>query len=61
MAEFCLDCWNKLNGTHYTERDVILESDLCEGCGEIKDCIVVFREYPKWSLKDIFRQWKKKK
>jgi len=43
MAEFCLECYNELNGTHFTEKDVILEEDLCEGCGEYKPTIVVFR------------------
>ena len=42
MAEFCLDCWNRLNGTHYTEDDVTTEPDLCEGCGQIKPVIVTF-------------------
>lgn len=38
MAEFCLDCWNRLNKEALTERDVILsrEYDLCEGCGEVR-------------------------
>ena len=41
MAEFCLDCWNKLNQKKLTERDVVLsrDYDLCEGCGEF--CRVV--------------------
>lgn len=39
MAEFCLECYNKLNGTNYTEDEVITEEDLCEGCGEIKPCV----------------------
>ena len=43
MAEFCLDCFNKLNGTHYTKGDVIEAYDLCEGCAEYKMCIVRFR------------------
>lgn len=46
VAEFCLDCWNELNGTHYTEREMVVdheEFDLCEGCGEWKPCIVVER------------------
>lgn len=36
MAEFCLDCWNKLNDTKLEERDVVLstpEQELCEHCG----------------------------
>ena len=46
MAEFCLDCWNRINGTHYTKWDVKLSwgLDLCEGCGEMKHVIVVFRD-----------------
>ena len=28
MAEFCLDCWNEMNGTHYTPDQVVLEEDL---------------------------------
>ena len=41
MAEFCLECWNKLNGFQKTERDDILskERDLCEGCGEMRPVI----------------------
>lgn len=38
MAEFCLDCWNRMHRTHGTERDYVLsrEYDLCEGCGEFR-------------------------
>lgn len=43
MAEFCLDCMNKMDGTHYTEADVVLDVDLCEGCGELRPCVVTFR------------------
>jgi len=44
MAEFCLDCWNKINHTRLTEEDVILdeELDLCEECGEMKPTIIKF-------------------
>lgn len=42
MAEFCLDCWNRLNGTHFTEKDVKTDMDLCEGCGGWKPVVVVF-------------------
>ncbi len=46
MAEFCLDCWNKLNQTSYTEREYILgkDIDLCEGCGEKKRVIEAKRK-----------------
>ena len=42
MAEFCLDCWNKLNGTNDPESKYRISKnlDLCEGCGEWKPVIV---------------------
>jgi len=43
MAEFCLDCLNKLDGTELTEWDVILMDDLCEGCGKVVPCVVGYR------------------
>ena len=45
MAEFCLDCWNKMNEMKDSPRRYILsrELDLCEGCGEYKRVIVVER------------------
>jgi len=47
MAEYCLDCWNKMNHAHDTERDWILsdELDLCEGCGQWKPVIVTIRRH----------------
>ncbi len=43
MAEFCLDCLNKLNGTKRTEDDVILQEDFCEECGKLVPCVVRYR------------------
>ena len=45
MAEFCLECFNKLNDTNYKKADVILtrDLDLCEGCGEMKPVVVDLR------------------
>ncbi|MGN1008494.1 MAG: hypothetical protein ACI4PV_06070 [Butyricicoccus sp.] len=42
MAEFCLECWNMLNDTKYTERELVLSHfpDLCEGCGQYKKVVV---------------------
>lgn len=42
MAEFCLDCWNKLNEMNDSKRRYVLswEKDLCEGCGEYKRVII---------------------
>ena len=43
MAEYCLSCWNRINGKKDTEADVVLLDDLCEGCGEILPTIVRYR------------------
>lgn len=52
MAEFCLECWNRINHTNDTEADWLLskELDLCEGCGEWKHVIVKprFWKLPLW-------------
>lgn len=44
MAEFCLDCLNKIMETNYKRRHVVLFSgyDLCEECGEYKRCVARF-------------------
>ncbi len=46
MADFCLDCWNKINGTNDNKSKYILSRDLdfCEGCGELKRVIIMERE-----------------
>ncbi len=43
MAEFCLNCLNRMNSTHLSEEDVILLDDFCEGCGRIVPCVVRYR------------------
>ena len=42
MAEFCLDCWNKINHINDKKGKYILSYDLelCEGCGEYKRVII---------------------
>lgn len=47
MAEFCVDCWNELNDSNNSEKDFILSEhlDLCEGCGELKNVIIIEREF----------------
>ncbi len=49
MAEFCLDCWNKFNGTKYSEKEYIMSKDLdlCEECGEWKH-VTVCRRKGRW-------------
>ncbi len=54
MAEFCLDCMNRIDHAHYTRADVKLSlfRELCEGCGEYKRVVTGFRN-PHGSL--LFR------
>ena len=42
MAEFCLDCWNKIMGSNDPPGKYILsrELDLCEECREWKPVII---------------------
>ena len=51
MAEFCLECWNKLNHTHLQEKDVTITEDfeLCEGCAQMKQ-VLVSLEPPRRSI-----------
>ena len=58
MAEFCLNCLNKMDNTQATERDYILsnELDLCEGCGQWKRVVVRERDLkPLYDLTQIAR------
>ena len=47
MAEFCLECWNKINETNDPKSKYIISKDLdlCEGCGEWTYVIVMERKY----------------
>ena len=42
MAEFCLDCYNKLNGTNYREKDVTLDDELNSGSCELMIGVIIF-------------------
>ncbi len=58
MAEICLDCLDKLDGTQLTEADVILLDDFCEECGKVVPCVVRYRS----PLGKIFwKLWHKQK
>ena len=48
MAEFCPECWNRINKTENSQRKYVLtkEPELCEGCGEYKQ--VIISEYPSY-------------
>jgi NAD-dependent SIR2 family protein deacetylase len=43
MAEFCLECYNKLHKSDLRKSEVKLSPDLCEGCGKIKKTIVYIK------------------
>ena len=45
MAEFCLECWNKIMETSDPEAKYIIsrELDFCEECGEYKHVIVAIK------------------
>lgn len=41
MADFCLKCFNKyVADKHYTEDDVIMQYDICEGCKQNLPCVI---------------------
>lgn len=46
MAEFCVDCWNKINETKYSKDRFVISKDLdlCKGCGEYKNVIIREKE-----------------
>lgn len=52
MAEYCLKCFNELNGTDYRPNEVWLEEDFCEGCGDWRLCVMEFRH--KRLLRQLF-------
>ena len=46
MAEFCLKCFNEVNGTDYKANEVWLEENFCEGCASWKPCIMELTPKP---------------
>ncbi len=46
MAEFCIDCWNKMNNSNYAKNNFVVSDrlDLCEGCGEYKHVVIYIKE-----------------
>lgn len=55
MAEYCLECFNKVNGTKINENEVITEDDVCEGCGKVKPCVISIDRSPKTPFNSFFR------
>ena len=62
MAEFCVSCWNELNGIDYPEEAYVLSWDceLCEGCGEYKRVIIARRRYYflRYAIRELLRRKK---
>ncbi len=42
MAEYCVDCWNKINNEKVSRHKYLttIEVNLCEGCGEYKRTVI---------------------
>ena len=45
MAEFCLECWNKINGTNDPERKYLMsdEPEFCEECWGMKKVVICYK------------------
>ena len=60
MAEFCPECWNKINGVQNPPEAYVLswEYDLCEGCGKIRRTVIKKRKHYllRVLLKRVFKQ-----
>ncbi len=59
MAEYCLDCFNQyLSDEKLTEKDVVMDDDLCEACGGWKPCVIkIKKKYIfKRMIQDILRK-----
>ena len=56
MAEFCLNCWNKMNEMSLTNKDVKISKDLylCEGCGKMQNVIMFYEKYG--TIKNLIRK-----
>lgn len=65
MAEFCLDCWNKINETKDAKWRYVISwnKDLCEECGQLKRVIVVERLWSRAqrSIEEIIENVKNQK
>lgn len=53
MAEFCLECFNEFFDKDFKENEVTLEMDICEGCADIKPCVMAI--YPESKIEKLFK------
>lgn len=62
MAEFCLECLQKLDGRQYDPKEFVISDDLalCEGCGQWKHVVVMRRSAVNFgiinAIKALFRK-----
>ncbi len=59
MAEFCMECLNKISETNFKEKDFILSEELefCEECYEFKHIVIVSKKaYYSRSLLSLFKK-----
>lgn len=40
MAKLCLNCFNKINETNYSYKDVQCDMDICENCKTNDYCVI---------------------
>ncbi len=51
MAEYCLECYKKfVDNTDVDSTTAFFEIDLCEGCGEIKACVIGVKKRSLWKI-----------
>lgn len=53
MAEFCLECFNKVNEVDFGKWDVSIDRfslELCEECGDWKHCVLSVRPWARYKL-----------
>ncbi len=51
MSEYCLECFNKYWNKSFTEKDVNLVEDFCEGCAKHKPCVISLQNKSRSKLK----------
>lgn len=58
MAEFCLECWNKINDTNKPESKYVMSKEVgfCEECWELKKVVIKEKDdrgFLNWLIQDF--------
>lgn len=56
MAEYCLDCFNKIFKKNLSEEDIKLSTDICEGCGKVKPTVVIVKNTRRFSQNNVLNK-----